>query len=549
MDSLSSRMGHVSGEIGFIKGHEAEGTIIGHGAGESAVVENYAAPTETNRQERVNNVAVNVINKSNDPNIAVSKIIFSEKGISVEKPPDRYENLALSGGGPKGLVYPDFLETLNEKIGLMKGLKNIVGTSAGSMMALLLSSGMPIDKVGEFVRSPEADMMTQMGGSLKSDKYTTGFGYFDAGNIAETLKNKSRGSALDYLDGLNNKLIKPDSINKNAWEKFVDKYENGGFKEGLTFGDLKILHEMNPVQFKNLIITGHNKTETKAVYFDAEETPDELCHEAARISMSLPFAVKSILDKDGNEFIDGGISSNFSIEAFSRTRNYKSVDPTKTLGLMFGSEGKAEKIENGIDAIKNSVQEKMAQKLTARKIIDFVKEKFVGRNDSENTVKTREEKQRKNIKEKSWIQMAGISKLKGAFGGPAYQKAVVGDVKKACHLQRAGNIGYVNAGKLDTFSFNADQKTIEAARREAKFTANELAVKLQAPKEEVLINDNMNAKAVGKKAVAQLSNEEVKLFRKNPQLLKDVENMQTGKAFMSAIEKRYKHIVADEKPA
>ena len=49
-------------------------------------------------------------------------------------------NLVLSGGGIRGILHLGAIKTLNEK-NIFKNIKNYAGSSAGSMISLLLSIG------------------------------------------------------------------------------------------------------------------------------------------------------------------------------------------------------------------------------------------------------------------------------------------------------------------------------------------------------------------------------------------------------------------------
>ena len=49
-----------------------------------------------------------------------------------------YENLVFEGGGVKGVAYSKVAYAL-EEYGVLKGIKKVAGSSAGSIMALLVA--------------------------------------------------------------------------------------------------------------------------------------------------------------------------------------------------------------------------------------------------------------------------------------------------------------------------------------------------------------------------------------------------------------------------
>jgi NTE family protein len=75
-------------------------------------------------------------------------------GVIVQQPP--IENLIFEGGGPKGLVYVGACQFLdekkvinnaNEKKSLLENVKNVGGSSAGAMTALVVGLGYEPEKI------------------------------------------------------------------------------------------------------------------------------------------------------------------------------------------------------------------------------------------------------------------------------------------------------------------------------------------------------------------------------------------------------------------
>ena len=61
-----------------------------------------------------------------------------------------FENLALEGGGVWGIAYAGAVEEL-EKAGVLGGIKRVAGTSAGSIVALLLALGFDSNDISKIV--------------------------------------------------------------------------------------------------------------------------------------------------------------------------------------------------------------------------------------------------------------------------------------------------------------------------------------------------------------------------------------------------------------
>ena len=65
------------------------------------------------------------------------------------------QNLAIKGGGPKGIAYIGALEVLEEK-GLLNGVKRVSGASAGAITAALLSVGYTPKEIKGFLKEKDA---------------------------------------------------------------------------------------------------------------------------------------------------------------------------------------------------------------------------------------------------------------------------------------------------------------------------------------------------------------------------------------------------------
>src|SRR3990167_7528716 len=60
------------------------------------------------------------------------------------------ERLVLSGGGAKGVIYPGAIRALAD-LGILRGVCEVSGASAGSIVASMLASGMTVTKMRDIL--------------------------------------------------------------------------------------------------------------------------------------------------------------------------------------------------------------------------------------------------------------------------------------------------------------------------------------------------------------------------------------------------------------
>jgi predicted acylesterase/phospholipase RssA len=301
--------------------------------------------------------------------------IIPHKGkFVVIRPAPQLENLVLRGGGAKGIGYSAALDQM-EKSGMMAGLKNLAGSSAGALTATCLACGL---SASEFENGP-ADALFRPGvlDALKGGGDLTRL-YPDLkmeGGIApavaslKVVDQTSANSVSTFLNGKWNdaafqaKLQQLDPVIQVRLDELRQPQNFDDNRQGkmVTFGDLKALHELAPEKFKNLTLTGWNKTDQREVYFDAKTAPDMPVAYAARISMAFPVAFKAVsIEMNGEKkvFADGGIGSNMPSEVFLKptdgtgARVHLDADAkgemrARTLLLTFDENGKGYQIMHG----------------------------------------------------------------------------------------------------------------------------------------------------------------------------------------------------------
>jgi len=302
------------------------------------------------------------------------QIISHQGKYVVIRPAPQLENLVLRGGGAKGVGYSAALDQM-EKAGMMAGLKNLAGSSAGALTATCLACGL---SASEFESGP-ADALFRPGvlDALKGggdlprlypDLQMEG-GLAPAVASLKVVDQSSATSVANYLNSNWNdgafqaRLARLDPVAQVRLDELRQPQNFDENRQGkmITFGDLKSMHELAPDKFKNLTLTGWNKTDQQEVYFDAQTAPDMPVAYAARMSMAFPIAFKAVsIDMNGENkvFADGGIGSNMPSEVFLKphdatgARVHLDADAkgemrARTLLLTFDENGKGYQIMHG----------------------------------------------------------------------------------------------------------------------------------------------------------------------------------------------------------
>ncbi len=248
------------------------------------------------------------------------------------------ENLVFEGGGPKGLVYLGAVQVLEQK-GIMAGVRNVGGASAGAMTALAVGLGFTATEVREIVEKQTIGDLTDLG---------DGDGMGLPAKAIEALKNlfgtsETRGRGLyrgekllAWIQGMIARRVAeagPHVAARGA--DAVSRWEGLRQKDGkITFADLANLAALAPeLHIRHLAFTGTNYTDQRIEVFSAIETPDMPIALAVRISASLPWFFKSV-KYQGKEYIDGGLLENFPMWIFD-AEAYRAAGHRKILRGVF----------------------------------------------------------------------------------------------------------------------------------------------------------------------------------------------------------------------
>jgi predicted acylesterase/phospholipase RssA len=200
-----------------------------------------------------------------------------------------FKRLVLSGGSVKGLAYVGALKYFEENKGTFGGIHEFVGTSIGSLAALLM-------------------ILNYTSSQLKKLFWDLEF---------SNLQSLSMTSFLETLGLDDGKLV----------EKFVKEcISSKGLSPEISFSQLQ------NITGKSLVVCGTNVDKQECRFFDSFSTPDMPVFLAIRISMAIPILFQPILF-EGNHYVDGGITNDIPV-------NYPCEDNSTTLCLNLEEENR-----------------------------------------------------------------------------------------------------------------------------------------------------------------------------------------------------------------
>lgn len=209
-------------------------------------------------------------------------------------------NLAIEGGGVKGIAFVGALIALQEK-GILQTIKNVAGTSAGALVATLFSLGYSIDDMQKFMRNLHFKKFAQGNNPFR---LFTSYGLHSGDYILEFVYEAIAKSGK--------------GLSKNA-----------------TFLDFKMAGCLN------LYVFATDVNQHLAVEFSEVNTPNVSVAEAVRASMSIPIYFKawkfSNSIPNDHVYVDGGMLYNYPLTFFDSDRfNSLQEDVNyETVGLRF----------------------------------------------------------------------------------------------------------------------------------------------------------------------------------------------------------------------
>ena len=190
----------------------------------------------------------------------------------------QYSNIAFEGGGIKGIAYVGVLKAFND-LNISHSLSHFIGTSVGSIFALLMSCRCSNDEIDIYSKKLFTEL-TKVNHNI----------FVKCFNL------------LKY-DGLYDNINIYNAIN----DFFTNKYN----VQKMTFSELYKLTS------NELIIVGTCLSTRKVYYFNYVNNPDMEVAKAIQISTCVPIFYKTV-EYNNMDFADGGIVLNFPVNYFDK---------------------------------------------------------------------------------------------------------------------------------------------------------------------------------------------------------------------------------------
>ena len=216
----------------------------------------------------------------------------------------QYKNLVFEGGGIRGVAYAGAVKSLEEE-NVLQHIQKVAGTSAGSIIALMISLGYNATEIDSIMTN------------LRIEQFNDGKG---------------------GLVGKYSRVKKFYGIHKGeTFEKWLEQLVEKKLHNKLaSFTDLHnmLLRGNVEFNFKDFYCVGTNLTKQQAEIFSFTTTPNMPLKTAVRISCSIPLFYEPILlDSVGvaikqpakgqhyQVYADGGIMANYPINIFDSCRH------------------------------------------------------------------------------------------------------------------------------------------------------------------------------------------------------------------------------------
>ncbi len=247
-----------------------------------------------------------------------------------------YKNLALEGGGLRGIAYAGAFKALEEN-GTMQQIENVAGSSAGAIAGLMISIGFKADEIDSILMS------------LKFQKF-----------------NDGKGGLVGKYKRIKRKFGVYQGDKYEVWLKEMLMKKTGNAE--LTFIQLHQL-KLGNKNYKDLFCTGTNISKQRLEVFSYRNTPTFSVATAVRISGGVPLYFTPIALSDSlqkikqgdtssyiNYYVDGGMLCNYPISMFDSCKHGSM--PLLCNDLVFNPETLGIKLERKeqIDVfLKNSI--------------------------------------------------------------------------------------------------------------------------------------------------------------------------------------------------
>lgn len=239
------------------------------------------------------------------------------------------KNLVFQGGSVRGIGHIGGFKALLE-VGLTrKQIECVAGTSAGAIVALMVSLGYTVKEMKKILRELDfKNFLDEKSGHVR-DALLEGK---EKKGLLSTMfflgSRTSDGVAFDASKRLNQRFGLFEGEVFRHWAERCIKNKTG--VHHLTFKELHELRQKDPEQFKDLYMVGEDVNTGLAKTFSYEDTPTVIISDALRISMSIPIIFephqKYVKDEIHGRmirakskkkyYVDGGMRENYPLLLF-----------------------------------------------------------------------------------------------------------------------------------------------------------------------------------------------------------------------------------------
>ena len=296
--------------------------------------------------------------------------ITDEGRINMLRSAPSLETLVFRGGGARGIGNAAALTEL-ELTGSLQNVKHVVGTSAGALTAISLACGHdaarfsklvddhPMQTISQGVENfSQKYPMVELSGVAGKDhflgKFLQGKGGGSGERALQLCDQATASRVSDYLqsswntESFQTKLAEirnnmPDGeaiVQRLAMLKETPNFDTDRTGKMITFKDLRILSHLAPDTFKDLTLTGVDKTNKTTHYFNVEKYPDMPIAIAGRISMSIPGFFQCVKFDPGDgkgvrSWVDGAVGSNMPSEVVFKGLKGKELETAQAKTMLF----------------------------------------------------------------------------------------------------------------------------------------------------------------------------------------------------------------------
>jgi ankyrin repeat protein/predicted acylesterase/phospholipase RssA len=295
----------------------------------------------------------------------------------------RYQNLVLQGGGAKCIAYVGALEALEKKFMeqgySLNDIKDVTGTSAGSIVAVLLAVGYQPDEIKNELKKTNFSQLLDYQTEETLDSFIATFPNFikeqrkpGGLEIFTTLWNEYWETSSSVTHKYKNINLRQGLCSGEKLREWVDnliaakvaEQKNKPLEECryLTFGELEALIKHDPGRYKHLNVVGTLVSDPSGIpagkVFRSTDAglKDYIISDLIRISTSLPFIFRPHqpcrLNYEGgkrervnathDQYSDGGLDNNYPVEIHdeiayddqTHIKYYKTNEHTLGLSLL-----------------------------------------------------------------------------------------------------------------------------------------------------------------------------------------------------------------------